>query len=180
MTPDTFAEAAVALRAAAASAALPPAAPARAVPPAPAKVLSFRLGGEPYAIDILAVREIRSFEAPLPIPGAGDELRGVIDLRGTVVPVIDLRLRVGHAAAGLAPAGGVIVLDLAGRLVGAIVDTVEDVQELSPEQLRPAPPLGAAAGTEHLAALASIDGQLVQLLDIGGLLEGAPRSAAAH
>jgi purine-binding chemotaxis protein CheW len=180
MTPDTFAEAALALRAAAASALFSPAAPASPVEAPPAKVLRFRLGGEPYAIDILAVREIRSFEEPLPIPGAGDDLRGVIDLRGTVVPVIDLRLRVGHSASGLAAAGAVIVVDLAGRLVGAIVDAVEEVHELSPGQLRPAPPLGLAPVAAHLTALASIEGRLVQLLDIGGLLAGAPRSAAAH
>jgi purine-binding chemotaxis protein CheW len=181
MTPEVLAETAASHRPAAGDAA--PASIARtaaAEPPAvPVKVLCFRLGGEPCAIDILAVREIRSFEPPTPIPGGGAELRGLLDLRGTVVPVIDLRVRIGHAAAGLPEPGAVIVIDLHGPLVGAIVDGVDDVQELAPEQLRPAPPVAAAGG--HLLALARVEGQgrLLQLIDIHRLLASAPRSSRA-
>jgi len=156
-------------RAPAAAAAPAPAPAARdSTPcPLPAKVLRFRLGEGGYALDIQHVREIRSFELPTRVPGSNDEMRGVIDLRGTVVPVIDLRRRLG-----LQPecdGGAVVVAELHGRLAGLVVDAVDDVHDLQPSQLRPVPPLRVQPARARLQALIADEGALVQLLDAHGL-----------
>lgn len=170
LDPTTFVSPAGA-QAAAIRAPTPPADPS-----IPERALRFRAGCEPFAIDILRVREIRSWEAPTRVPGAGDELQGVIDLRGTVIPVIDLRRRLGQRPA--AAAGITVVAELEGALVGLAVDAVDDVQEVTSDQVRAVPPLrGPAAG--HVAAMLATDRELVQLLDLDRVLEGAPRSRAA-
>lgn len=144
--------------------------------PMPERVLRFRLGDQPFAADILHVREIRSFERPTRVAGASAELQGLIDLRGTAVPVIDLCQRLGlPARRGRDEGGAVIVIDLQGRLTGIVVDAVDDVQELPPAQLRPLPPLHGTQAQPHLLALIAHETGLVQLLDIAGLFGSAPR-----
>lgn len=140
--------------------------------PMPERVLRFRLGDQPFAADILHVREIRSFERPTRVSGAGAELRGLIDLRGTVVPVIDLCQRLGLTPQG--EGGAVVVIDLQGRLTGIVVDAVDDVHELPPEQLRPLPPLRSGQAQPHLLALIAHEVGLVQLLDLAGLFGSTP------
>lgn len=140
----------------------------------PERALRFRAGAESFAIDILSIREIRSYEAPTRLPGAGEELQGVIDLRGIVIPVIDLRRRLGCQQARAVPAV-TVVTELAGALVGLAVDTVEDVQDVLPERVRAVPPLRTVS---HVTAMLAVEGELVQLLDLGRLLENAPRHAS--
>src|SRR6185295_9052240 len=99
--------------------------------------LTFRLGGEEYGIDILRVQEIRSYEQPTRIANAPGYLKGVVNLRGVIVPIIDLRVRLGCAQAEYNHFTVVIVLNVKGRVVGAVVDSVSDVLELPAEAIRP-------------------------------------------
>jgi purine-binding chemotaxis protein CheW len=136
----------------------------------PGTVLSLRLANQAFAIDIGCVREIRSFERPTPLPGAAPGLLGVINLRGAIVSVIDLRCRLGLAPRAEGPGGAVVVVERPCRLDGVVVDAVEDVLELAPSLWRAVPPLGDAAPQGQVRALASIDERLIQLLDIAVLL----------
>src|ERR1044071_3409047 len=105
--------------------------------------LTFRLGGEEYGIDILRVQEIRSYEQPTRIANAPAFLKGVVNLRGVIVPIVDLRLKLGCECAEYNHFTVVIVLNVRGRVVGAVVDSVSDVLELNGEQIRQAPATNA-------------------------------------
>lgn len=146
----------------------PPQAPETA---APAEYLSFRLGDEEYGIAIRQVQEIRSYEAPTAMAGAPAALRGVLDLRGVVTPIVDLRLAFGQAAP-CTPTTGVIVLNLDGRVVGVVVDAVSDVLELGPQHIRPAPRLSAPGfDTSFVTGIASVQQRMLILMDIERLLD---------
>jgi purine-binding chemotaxis protein CheW len=128
--------------------------------------LSFRLAGEEYGIEIMGVREIRAYEAPTRIVGAPAYVRGVIDLRGTIVPIVDLRVRFGMPPAANEAFSVVIILNLDERLVGVVVDGVSDVLALRPDQVRPAPELASRVGASTIRGLASVSDRLLILLDI--------------
>lgn len=140
----------------------------------PRGYLSFRLGREEYGIDILKVQEIRSFSEPTRMAGSPDFIRGVIDLRGVIVPVVDLRLRFGLAEARDDGSTVVIVLNVAQRVIGIVVDAVSEVIELQPGQLRAAPEFAANLDTDFIDGLASIPGadgeRLLIVTDIERLL----------
>lgn len=150
-------------------------------PPAPsdltdesAEYLSFQLGTEAYAIDILSVQEIRSYEAPTRLVGAPSFIQGVIDLRGVIVPIIDLRLKLGLPATAPTDTTVVVVLNVLGRVLGAVVDAVSDVIELSPNSIRPAPMLGSAlADMRFVTGLAHHADRLTILVDIARLMSSA-------
>ncbi|MBI3347514.1 MAG: chemotaxis protein CheW [Burkholderiales bacterium] len=145
-------------------------APASAVAE-PAEYLSFRLGDEEYGIGILQVQEIRSYEAPTAIANAPAVMRGVIDLRGVITPILDLRLAFGQAAPCTAQTG-VIVLNLGGRVAGVVVDSVSDVLELGPQHIRPAPRLRAPGfDTSFVTGIASVQQRMLILMDIARLLD---------
>lgn len=140
---------------------------------APREVLSSRLGTEYYGLDILAVQEIRRFEPPTRIASAPGHLLGVMDLRGVIVPIVDLRQLLGLPAANSANTVTVIVT-VAGRTVGLVVDAVSDVVALSDEQVKPRPPLGCHGRTDFIVGLARLDtaggNRLLQLVDLAALL----------
>lgn len=148
--------------------------PAPAGEPTPAReFLAFRLGPEEYGIDILRVQEIRSYDRPTRIANAPDFVKGVINLRGVIVPIIDLRLKLKLAQAEYDAFTVVIVLNLGARILGMVVDAVSDVVSLTPEQLRPVPDIGGALRGEHLLAIGALDQRMLILVDIAKLLCGA-------
>lgn len=134
----------------------PPTLPAQA----PRSCLSFRLGAEEYGIELLAVQEIRRLSEPTRLAGAPAHVRGVIELRGLMVPLVDLRLKLGLPARD-DEATVVIIVNLERGVVGMVVDAVNEVVELRPGQLRPAPALGAGGADfiEGLAPLADAQGE---------------------
>jgi purine-binding chemotaxis protein CheW len=142
----------------------------------PREVLTLRLGDEEYGIDILSVQEIRSYEPPTRLANAPAFIQGVVNLRGTIVPIADLRLQFGLADASVGPATVVIVLNVASRVVGIVADAVSDVVALTADQVRPAPQFNAMVDASHivgLAALKQADGaaeRLLILLDIERLI----------
>ena len=147
------------------------------------EVLAFRLGQELYGIPILNVQEIRNYEVPTRIAGAPESVRGVLNLRGVIVPVIDLRLRFGIEAKFDA-ATVTVVLNLDGRVVGAVVDSVSDVLDIAGGDIKPAPQFNSAVGAQHITGLSCIkqgeQESLIILLDIEGLMGAAPVLEAAE
>lgn len=135
--------------------------------------LSFRLGEEEYGIDILRVQEIRSYEAPTRIAGAPPEVLGVLNLRGVIVPITDLRTRFGYEA-GVDAATVIVVLNIGGHVTGAVVDSVSDVVGLAPSQIKPTPGFSTAVDASHIIGIAELrSGQgerLLILLDIEQLM----------
>jgi len=134
------------------------------------EVLSFRLGGEEYAISILKVQEIRGYDAVTRIASAPEYLKGVINLRGIIVPIVDMRIkfRVGEATYDAFTV--VIVLNINGHTIGMVVDSVSDVVTLTPDQIKPAPDLGTSVATEYLQGLGTVGERMLILLDIDRLL----------
>lgn len=135
--------------------------------------LSFTLGNEQYGVDILKVQEIRGYDQVTRVPDAPDYIKGVINLRGTIVPVIDLRLKLRLENARYDAFTVMIVLNVEQRVVGIVVDSVSDVIELSAEQIRPTPEFGAAVDTRFINGIGTQDERMLILLDIETLLDTA-------
>jgi purine-binding chemotaxis protein CheW len=138
-----------------------------------AEYLSFRLGAEEYGIDILRVQEIRSYEEPTRIANAPPFIKGVVNLRGVIVPVVDLRIRLDCQKVEYNTFTVVIVLNLRGRVVGAVVDSVSDVIELSSQQIKPAPHMNLSVDTDFITGIASINERMLILMDIETLMGSA-------
>ncbi|QDG53581.1 chemotaxis protein CheW [Persicimonas caeni] len=136
--------------------------------------LTFVLDGEEYGVDILRVREIKGWQKTTPIPNTPEYLKGVINMRGTIVPIIDLRERFGLEKVEYGPTTVVIVLKVISgerdRTMGIVVDAVSDTYQISADQVQPAPEFGGAISVEFLRGLATVDEQMIILLDIDHLL----------
>lgn len=128
----------------------------RPTPASQGEYLSFRVGEEEYALDILRVQEIRSYEPPTRMAGAGEAIKGVVNLRGTIVPVVDLRVVLSVDAPRFDDFTVVVVLNVLHRVVGVVVDSVSDVVALSADQVCPAPGLSGGAHSEFILGIASL------------------------
>lgn len=135
--------------------------------------LTFTLGSEEYAIDILKVQEIRGYEPPTLIANAPLFIKGVINLRGTIVPIVDLRIKFNLGKADYTPFTVVVILNLDRRIVGVVVDSVSDVIMLKPSQIRQAPEFSANFDTKYIAGLAALEERMVIVTDIGRLMTSA-------
>jgi purine-binding chemotaxis protein CheW len=144
------------------------------------EILVFVLGGEEYGVDILKVQEIRGYDKVTPIPSAPDFLKGVVNLRGIIVPVIDLRVKFGLPDPRYDAFTVVIVLRIAGRVVGIVVDAVSDVVRLAASEVKAAPALGAVVDGSFLAGLATPGDRMVLLLDIERFLSSGELNLLAH
>lgn len=148
---------------------------ARAAPPPRTarggEYLTFRLGAEAYGIDILSVQEIRSYEPPTRIASTSDFVKGVVNLRGIIAPVVDLRMKFDCPTVTYDAFTVVILLNVHGRVVGAVVDSVSDVLNLSPGDIQPAPALRAgSAVTQHVTGIGTAGDRMLILLDIVALM----------
>lgn len=132
--------------------------------------LTFTLGDENYALDILTVKEIRGYESPTKIANAPPFIKGVINLRGDIVPIVDLRIKFNVGQATYDEFTIVIVLHIHNRIVGIVVDGVSDVVSLSKEEMRPPPDFGVAFDSRYLLGLATINEQMIILVDINELI----------
>ena len=143
--------------------------------------LTFALADEEYGVEILKVQEIRGYDTVTRLPEAPDYIKGVINLRGTIVPVIDMRLKF-HLVAEYTALTVMIVLNVADRVVGMVVDSVSDVVRLGGEQIRAVPELGATIDRQYVTGIGTFDERMLILLDIErlmgsaemGLIAGAP------
>ena len=141
------------------------------------RVLAFTIGSQSYAVDILQVCEIRSYTEPLNISRSAADLLGVINLRGEMVPVYDLRLRLGAVSPRYDEQTSVIVVERDGQRLGAVVDGVSDVLDLAAEHLRPMPSLPGLSSSGHLLGIATIDDQMLVLVDVASLMGPAADAA---
>lgn len=134
--------------------------------------LTFRLDQEEYGIDILKVQEIRGYEPPTRIANAPAFIKGVVNLRGTIVPIVDMRLKFNCAQADYNSFTVVIILNLHQRVVGIVVDSVSDVMELPPDAVRAAPDIDSAIDSGSITGLGSVGERMLILLDIEKLMSG--------
>lgn len=135
--------------------------------------LTFTLGNEEYGMDILKVQEIRGYDAVTRIANTPDFIKGVINLRGVIVPIVDMRIRFNLGTVEYGEFTIVIIINVLNRVVGMVVDGVSDVVALAPEQVKPAPELSATLDTRYLAGLATIDERMLILVDIERLMASA-------
>lgn len=128
--------------------------------------LAFTLGSEEYCIDILKVQEIRGYEIVTPIPNTPAFMKGVVNLRGIIVPIIDLRIKLELAKAEYDRFTVVIILGIRGRVVGVVVDRVSDVVALAVEDIKEAPQFGAVIKTDYIDGLVTMDERMLIIIDI--------------
>ena len=142
--------------------------------------LTFRLGAEEYGIEILKVQEIRGWAVPTAIAGTPEFIKGVINLRGTIVPIVDLRLKFGLEKANYDEFTVVIILSVARRVVGIVVDAVSDVVTLAPQEIRPAPEFGAAVDARFITGLGTLGERMLVLADIERLMTSRDMQLVEH
>jgi purine-binding chemotaxis protein CheW len=133
--------------------------------------LSFALGEEQYGIEILKVQEIKGYSGVTPIPNTPPHIRGVMNLRGTVVPVVDLRTKFSRETRPYDKFTVIIVVTVGAKIVGLVVDAVSDVLDIATQDIRPTPELGRREDMRFLQGMATVGEKLVVLLDIDTLLE---------
>lgn len=135
--------------------------------------LTFTLGKEEYGIEILKVQEIRGYEAVTRIANAPEFIKGVVNLRGTIVPIVDMRIKFSLGEAEYNQFTVVIILNVAGRVVGMVVDSVSDVIQLTADQIRPAPDFSSAFDTKYITGLGTVDNRMLILVDIEKLMSAS-------
>ncbi|PSJ18280.1 chemotaxis protein CheW [Nitrosomonas supralitoralis] len=135
--------------------------------------LTFRLGNEEYGIEILKVQEIRGYDAITQIANAPDFIKGVVNLRGIIVPIIDMRIKFQLSDVKYDQFTVVIILNVAGRVIGVVVDGVSDVITLEAGQMRPTPELGSVINTEYIMGLGAVDERMLILIDIEKLMDSS-------
>jgi purine-binding chemotaxis protein CheW len=141
--------------------------------------LAFTLGEETYGIDILAVQEIRAFEPVTKIANTPDFIKGVINLRGIIVPIVDMRIKFRLASVEYTQFTVVIILNVCGRVIGMVVDGVSDVVDLPKEQIHAAPEFGASLDTQYLLGMATVEERMVILVDIERLMSASDMALIA-
>jgi purine-binding chemotaxis protein CheW len=156
--------------------------PAPAPAAAPGEYLSLKLGAEEYGIDILRVQEIRSYEPPTRIANAPAYIKGVVNLRGVIVPVVDLRLKFSLDTAEYNEFTVVIILNVARRIVGVVVDSVSDVIQFGPGEIRPVPEFASSVDAGFVTGIGTAkDGErerMLILIDIENLISSCSVSLA--
>jgi purine-binding chemotaxis protein CheW len=140
---------------------------------APGEFLTLRLGAEEYGIDILKVQEIRGYDAITQIANAPEFIKGVVNLRGAIVPIVDMRIKFRLGNPTYDQFTVVIILNLGIRIVGIVVDSVSDVLSLTDDQIRPTPELGSVIDTEFISGLGTVDERMLILIDIEKLMNSA-------
>ena len=140
---------------------------------APQEFLTFTLGKEEYGIEILKVQEIRSYEVVTTIANAPEFIKGVVNLRGTIVPIVDMRIKFQLGDVDYTQFTVVIILNVAGRVVGMVVDSVSDVISLTSSQIRPAPNFSSTFDVRYITGLGTVDNRMLILVDIEKLMSGS-------
>ncbi|MFS2033442.1 chemotaxis protein CheW [Polaromonas sp. CT11-55] len=135
--------------------------------------LAFRLGHEEYGVDIQKVQELRGYDTVTRIANAPEHIKGVVNLRGIIVPIVDMRIKFKLGAPSYDQFTVVIILNIASRVMGMVVDSVSDVITLDTDQVRPAPEMGALLDTEYLIGLGTLDDRMLILVDIDKLMSSS-------
>ncbi len=137
---------------------------------APTQLISFAIGDDQYGVDIMAVREIKGWTEITPRPRQPEYVRGVLNLRGVIVPIVDLRCRFGQGLTEATPLHIVIIVQIASKPVGLLADRVLDIVALDPTQIKPGPKVAQSQRLNVLCGLATAEGAMVALIDLPNLL----------
>ncbi len=140
--------------------------------------LAFALGEEQYGIELLKVQEIKGYSAVTPIPNTPEHIKGVMNLRGSVIPIIDLRIRFGMPKVEYTQFNVIIVINVGAKIMGLLVDAVSDVLNVTAADHRPAPDFGSRADTRFISGIVSSGDRIAVLLDIARLLSDEELAAA--
>lgn len=135
------------------------------------QLITFELGDRRLGIDIMAIREIRAWSPATPLPNVPPHVRGVVNLRGVVLPVLDLRYLLGWGTTEPSARHVIIVVRIGDQLQGIIVDAVSDIVTIGPDNVQPLPDVGDVSATGFLEGIATIDDRLIMILDLGRLVE---------
>ena len=144
------------------------------------ELLTFTIGAEEYCIDILKVQEIRGYDSVTRIANTPEYIKGVLNLRGNIVPIIDLRLKLGLGSPSYNETTVVIILNIGEKVIGAVVDGVSDVITLDAAAIRPAPEFGSALDTKYILGLTPHEDRMLILVDIEKLISGREMSALSE
>jgi purine-binding chemotaxis protein CheW len=136
--------------------------------------VSFAIGDDQYGVDIMAVREIKGWSDIAHLPRQPDYVRGVLNLRGVIVPIIDLRCRFGQGLTDATPLHVVIIVQIANRQVGLLADRVLDIVSFEPSQMQPVPKVAESSSVDFLSGLVTVDNVMVALIDLPNLLTVSP------
>lgn len=147
---------------------------------APLEVLSFRLGNEEYGLSIQKVQELRGYDTVTRIANAPAFIKGVVNLRGTIVPIVDMRIRFNLGTPTYDQFTVVVILNVGGRVIGMVVDSVSDVITLAPEQVRPAPDMHGAMDAACIVGIGTVDSRMLILIDIDKLMASPEMGLAAE
>lgn len=142
------------------------------------ELLAFRLGEDRFCVDVAVVRELRSWSRPTPLPHAPAFLAGVINLRGTILPVLDLAVRLGLSPVAADNRNVIVVAEITGQSVGLIVDAVSDIHRVPRSILEPPPRVQGPAQMACIAALSLIDGYMIRVIDVAALMPTGVTGAA--
>lgn len=132
--------------------------------------ISFTIGEEEYGIDIIAIREIKGWTPTTALPEMPAHMRGVIDLRGSIIPILDLRARFGGTLTEAGSRHVIMVVNVDGHDLGILVDAVADILTVTPDRIQPVPELDHSGRAEALSGIVAVDGRMVALLDLPHLL----------
>ena len=143
------------------------------------QLITFQLDEQILGADIMAIREIRAWSPATPLPNVPDHVRGVVNLRGVVLPVLDLRHRLGWGMTDPSARHVIIVVRIGEQLQGLIVDAVNDIVTIKPEEMQPLPEVGDSAAASYLEGLATIDERMIMVLALERLIERLPAMAEA-
>lgn len=144
----------------------------------PGQLISFAIGDDQYGVDIMAVREIKGWTEITHLPRQPDYVRGVLNLRGVIVPIIDLRCRFGQGLTDATPLHIVIIVQVASKPIGLLADRVLDIVSLDESQIQPVPRIANSSRISFLSGLVMVDGAMIALIDLPNVLTDA-RDAAA-
>ena len=142
------------------------------------EVVTFRIHEQEFGVDILAVREIRGWTPPTVVPHASSYILGVINLRGVVLPIIDLAARLGLPATEISTRHAVIVVHTGGQLAGLLVDGVSDILSFSTASVQPTPDVVADSSQSFVPSVLMMDGRMISLISLEGILPASQRDAA--
>jgi purine-binding chemotaxis protein CheW len=136
----------------------------------PAQIISFAIDDDQYGVDIMAVREIKGWSEITHLPRQPEAVRGVLNLRGAIVPIIDLRCRFGQGLTDASPIHVVIIVQVGARQVGLLADRVLDIVSFDPGQVQPVPKIAQASRIDFLSGLVTVDAAMIALIDLHNLL----------
>jgi len=142
--------------------------------------VSFTIGERAYCVDIMSVREIKAWSTTTMLPNAPDYVRGVLNLRGTIVPIHDLRIRFGEGATDATEHHVIVIVAVADRIAGLLVDAVSDILTVNSSDLKPVPQGSMSSGASFLDGLISVDGVLTAVLDLERLFDSSDTTASTQ